>query len=333
MCKISVVVPVYKTENTVEKCVNSILSQTFSDFELLLINDGSSDNCDEICKRISETDCRIKYIKKENGGLSSVRNLGIDMAKGDFIFFCDSDDYVDAGCLEFMYKNAVGTLADIVICGYVMENGKSISYISADSCLLDYESINSHIIELKSKNIIDPAWNKLYRRDFLLKTGVKMPVGKFYEDSCFNLNLLRYRPIISVCSECFYHYVLHMGSITRRYNPEKIETIKDVARLLKSVTSGVDEFCDFYFIKMVYSSIIDMFLSCKRKEIIEKINAEISTDEFVLKAENASAGGMLNKIIIKSAGSGNANIVYLFCFGSYILKYKMQRLFMKVRKL
>ncbi|HAQ0795523.1 TPA: glycosyltransferase, partial [Enterococcus faecium] len=105
MCRISIIVPVYNVEKYLKKCVDSILGQTFTDFELLLIDDGSTDNSGSICDELAKTDNRIKVIHKENGGLSDARNIGIEVAKGDFIGFIDSDDYIDEDMYAFLYNN------------------------------------------------------------------------------------------------------------------------------------------------------------------------------------------------------------------------------------
>ena len=186
------------------------------------------------------------------------------------------------------------------------------------------------MVELKSKNLIDPAWNKLYRLAFLKQNGMQFPEGEIYEDTHFNLHLLERKPTISVNSRCFYHYVLHMGSITRRFNPEKLPTIKKRALLLKSATKGIDEYCDYYYIKSVFSSLIDMFLSCGKDEILSAVKSEVKEPYFKSAAANARFGGMGAKIVVFAAKSGPL-IAYLFCKASYILKYKMQKLFLKVR--
>lgn len=332
MCKISVVIPVYNSEDVVDRAISSILAQTFADFELLLINDGSTDRGGELCRAAAAHDGRIRYIEKENGGLASVRNRGMDEAQGEYICFIDSDDYLDPGALAFMLQKAEKTHVDIVLCGYMMENGGAVSQIAAASCLIGPDSIGKHIVELKSKNLIDTAWNKLYRADFLASCAVRFPEGEIFEDTDFNLRLLAYKPLIAVCSECFYHYILHMGSITRHYNPEKLETIKRRARLLKEVTDGVDDYCDYYFIKSVFSALIDLFMSFKREEIRQRIAAEIHTDEFRAAAQNAAAPGKRSQMIISAARSGSVRRVYRFCRLSYVLKYKMQKLFLRVRQ-
>ena len=331
MCSISVVVPVYNCEKTLEKCLDSILNQGFSDIELIIINDGTPDDSDAICQKYLKKNNTIKYIVQENKGLAAVRNRGIKEASGEFICFVDSDDYIDAGCLEFMHKKAISTGADIVLCGYIMENSGSRANIFAKDTLLNGTNINEGLIELKTKNLIDPAWNKLYRLDFLRKTGVLMPEGELYEDTSFNLQLLAFKPVIAVCSKCFYHYVLHMGSITRRYNTDKLDTLKKRARFLKQNTNGIEKFCDFYFLKCVFSSFIDMFFSLSRREIYKIISKEINKEEFRLASRNAQYKGKSALLIINVAKSGNTLFVYLFCRLSFILKYKMQRLFLKVR--
>lgn len=186
MCKISVVVPVYNCEKTLSKCLSSVLNQTFKDFELIIVNDGSPDNSEEICREFSEKDKRVKYIRRENGGLSSVRNLGLSMAQGEYLCFVDSDDYIDENALSFMYDRGEKDKSDIVLCGYYIENGKGVEKNNCEGAKLSKENINSRMVELKSKNLIDPAWNKLYRLSFLKKTGVQFPVGEYYEDTCFN---------------------------------------------------------------------------------------------------------------------------------------------------
>ncbi|MDU2552528.1 MAG: glycosyltransferase family 2 protein, partial [Staphylococcus epidermidis] len=115
MSEISIIVPVYNVENYLKKCVESILSQTFTDFELLLVDDGSTDSSGEMCDELKRLDERIKVIHKENGGLSSARNAGIDVAKGKYLTFVDSDDYIDTHMLEVLYKNMVHEDADLSI--------------------------------------------------------------------------------------------------------------------------------------------------------------------------------------------------------------------------
>lgn len=327
MCKISVVVPVYNCEKTLSKCLSSVLNQSFKDFELIVINDGSPDNSDSICQEFAQKDKRIKYIRRENGGLASVRNLGLSQARGEYLCFVDSDDYIDENALLYMYNIALKENCDIVLCGYFVENANVTQKVFSAIT----ENSPQRLIELKSKNLIDPAWNKLYKMSFIKGTDVSFPEGELYEDTYFNLKLLPFNPKIFVSQDCFYHYVLNMGSITRRYNSEKLALIKERARLLKSVTNGIERYCDFYFIKCVFSAFIDMFFSLSKREIKKNIDKEISSQEFKKAAENACFGGILSRFIINAAKSGNVSRIYNFCRMSFFLKYKMQKTFLRVK--
>ncbi len=328
--KISVIVPVYNGEKTVRRLIDSVLAQSLSDFELVLIDDGSVDKSGEICKAYAETDNRVRYIKKENGGPSSVRNLGIKEAKGEYLAFADSDDYMDDGALSFMYEKAKETAADMVICGCFIELGDVSRENYCQEMILEGE-YGEKIIPLKSKDLLDAPWNKLYNTEFLRKTGVIMPEGEIFEDTAFHLELLKYSPKIAVYSECFYHYVQNLGSITKKYNPEKLRLLKKRALQLKNVTKGIESYCDFYYIKSVFSSFIDMFLSCENKEIKALIKKEISEQDFIDAAKNAYFEGRYNGIIIKVAKSGNYKKIYGFCKLCFILKYKARKLFLRVR--
>ena len=117
MMVISVIVPVYNVEKYLTNCVNSIIKQTYEELEIILINDGSSDNSGIICDDFSKKDNRIKVIHKENGGLSDARNVGIDIATGELITFIDSDDYISKNMLEKLYNALIGTMSDIAVCG------------------------------------------------------------------------------------------------------------------------------------------------------------------------------------------------------------------------
>lgn len=127
--KISVIVPVYKVENFLDRCVESIVGQTYENLEIILVDDGSPDNCPSMCDKWAEKDRRIKVIHKENGGVSSARNAALDIVSGDYIGFVDSDDWIDPGMYEFLYENSQKYDADISYCGtfYNYEDGTQVA--------------------------------------------------------------------------------------------------------------------------------------------------------------------------------------------------------------
>ncbi len=331
MDKISIIISEYNSEKTISRCLDSLINQTYKDIEIIVVNDGSTDNSYAVTESYAKKDGRIILFNNSNHGPSFSRNFGINKATGKYIAFVDSDDYLDKDAIEFMYNSAQKSKADILLCGYFKETGDSTFKITADSGIFSGKEINSRLVELKSKDIIDPLWNKLYRSDFLRETGVLMPENELYEDTDFNLRLLSHNPVIEICDRCFYHYVLHLGSITRRFNPEKLDLIKKRARLLKEVSSGLDSYCDFYFIKCIFSSVIDSFFSCSKNEILSVIKKEIAEEEFDKKSKNADFSGISSKIIIFIARTKNSYLIYTFCKLCFYFKYKFQKLFMKVR--
>lgn len=188
MPKISVIVPVYNVEKYLNKCVDSILNQTFEDFELILVDDGSPDNCGNICDEYAQKDNRVKVIHKKNGGLSDARNAGIDCAIGEWLSFIDSDDWVENNFLEILYSNAVKYQAEIVIVNLhkVFDEKCEHAIPVNEICCNGIESLN-YLYGTQSV-YMNVAWNKLYKKS--LFDNVRYPVGKFHEDGFTTYKLL-----------------------------------------------------------------------------------------------------------------------------------------------
>lgn len=187
---ISVIVPVYNVEKYVGKCVESILNQTYQDFELILVNDGSTDHSYEICYQYREKDPRIKIINKKNGGLSDARNVGIDESIGEYITFIDSDDYISRFMLEILYNALVKYRADIAICSFlrVFENERPLDQKACEKemKLLDSEDCYEAIYSINGDEFT-VAWGKLYNRK--LFDTIRYPYGKLHEDEFITYKL------------------------------------------------------------------------------------------------------------------------------------------------
>ena len=185
--EISVIVPVYKVEKYLNACINSILAQTFAQFELILVDDGSPDGCPALCDAAALRDDRVRVIHQQNKGLSAARNAGMKIARGNWVAFVDSDDRVMPGYLERMYAAAQKTDPDLVVCDYLCidENGA----VKAQSeKLVRAEQLGRE--DLIRKMCLTPfavAWTKLYRREILEK--MQFPEGKLYEDAMFAAKL------------------------------------------------------------------------------------------------------------------------------------------------
>lgn len=218
---ISIIVPVYKVEQYLVKCIDSILDQSLSDFELILINDGSPDNCGHICDTYAQKDKRIKVVHKENGGLSDARNVGIDLAQGKYIGFVDSDDYIEKDMYEVLLKNLEDNDADISICGYYdcYQNKK------VKSNLDEFRIMNTEEAIEYLKYMLPVAWNKLYKKEVF--ENVRYPVGKLNEDTFIIMDLLIASNKIVLTGEPKYNYVRRGSSITKNsFNSKHLDVIE-----------------------------------------------------------------------------------------------------------
>ena len=218
---VSIIIPVYNVEPYLPRCVESILAQTYTDWELILVDDGSPDRCPEMCDAYAASDKRIKVIHKVNGGLSDARNHGLDAATGDYILFVDSDDYIHPHMLQTMTRLAKEKDADIVQCSYI--RGASNSFPTIEEKALYHLFDNKTIFSSTKQHTILCA--KLYRR--ILWDGLRMPIGKVHEDD-FTTWKLYYRSQRTVTTDTPYYYYYKnprgiMASEARRFNPVLVE--------------------------------------------------------------------------------------------------------------
>ena len=200
---VSVIVPVYKAENYLCRCVDSLLSQTFGDYEILLIDDGSPDFSGELCDQYAEKDHRVRAFHKTNGGVSSARQFGLDHARGEYVIHADPDDWMEPDMLDALYKKAKNEDADMVICDFYEEcNGKQ-KYIKQQPLRMNHESVLGELFH----NLHSSCWNKLIKRESIVKYAVSFPEGvDLCEDLVFMVRLLRNQVAIAYLPIAFYHY-------------------------------------------------------------------------------------------------------------------------------
>ncbi len=214
MPKISVIVPIYNVESYLAKCLNSLVHQTMENIEIVLINDGSTDLSENIAKKYIKKHKNIKYYKKENGGQSSARNMGLKYANGEYIAFVDSDDYIELNMFEIMYEYALKNNLDIVMCGikYVYDNyEEKVSLFNETRLITNKEYITS-----------SPApWNKIYRRELLKNANYEFPKGIIYEDLSLTPRLGIYTEKIGYVNNYLYNYIQRNNSTMNieAYNP------------------------------------------------------------------------------------------------------------------
>ena len=210
--KISVIVPVYNVEQYLERCVDSIINQTYTNLEIILVNDGSTDSSGKLCDELAKKDKRIRVIHKENGGLSDARNRGVDEAESDLVGFIDSDDYIDRDMYEILLKNLNNTDADLSMCALydVYNNTPEAQVTNKETWELSSEQAIKMVMEAKILSVT--AVNKLYRKS--LFSDLKFEVGKIAEDAFIMIKLLDKCEKIVATNEKKYYYVHRENSIT-----------------------------------------------------------------------------------------------------------------------
>lgn len=213
---VSIIVPVYKVEKYLEKCIESILAQTYKNIELILVDDGSPDNCPSICDRYAGKDSRVIVIHKQNGGLSDARNIGLNIARGDFISFIDSDDFVSPDFCELLLRAIIRDNADMAVCNYLRtdENYNLIQEKNVDlpfknECISPEKFMQGYFGKHGWYYVV--VWNKIYKR--ALFDNLRFPYGKQHEDEFLIHHLMAQCNKISCIRDALYYYVQRNESI------------------------------------------------------------------------------------------------------------------------
>ncbi len=241
---ISVIVPVYNVEKYLKKCVESIQNQTYKNLEIILVDDGSPDNCPQICDKLAEMDDRIWTVHRVNGGQSAARNSGLSVAKGEWIAFVDSDDYIDNDMYEKLYQAVEDDQADLAVCGarIVNEVGDLLSPCKGDGevkCYVGNEGYEQLIPTLNNS-----AWNKLFKKELIGE--LLFPVGCVHgEDFIFLLEYLRNVKKIVIVDKEKYNYVQRQGSITNSgFSKRKLDEICSKDRIFEIISEYYPKFTE-----------------------------------------------------------------------------------------
>lgn len=252
--KVSVIVPVYKAEKYLRKCVDSLLAQTLADIEILLIDDGSPDSSGTICDEYAASDPRVRVFHKENGGVSSARQMGSDNAQGEYVIHADPDDWVESTMLEELYNKAIEERADMVICDYYKNAGSRQIYVRQRPKALGGNGLIRELFQ----QLHGSCWNKLVRRVCYSENNVRFPEGISYrEDLIFNIRLLKHTKRVSYLPQAFYHYVqfLNENSLCKNRSFSEEDTVnrmileelpRDIAVDVSTVFVCVAAFRDFH---------------------------------------------------------------------------------------
>lgn len=261
---ISVIVPIYNVEEYLNRCVESIVNQTYRNLEIILVDDGSPDNCPKMCDDWAGKDNRIKVIHKENGGLSDARNAGMKIATGEYISFIDSDDWIDTETFSLVMEKIIATKAQI--------GAFNIISVDSDSCTPnlsdEYELLNS---EQAIENTIDDtgvktvAWNKVYHK--IVLQGLNFPKGKLHEDEFFTFRALdKAEETVYLHRQCYY-YFQRPTSIMGQYNVRHLDMLDGVKERMEFVKDSYP--CIYRKAKLSFSMccLFQYEALCKHKEV------------------------------------------------------------------
>ena len=251
---ISVIVPIYKVEDYLDRCVDSIVNQTYRNLEIILVDDGSPDKCPKMCDKWAEKDNRIRVIHKENGGLSDARNAGMRVATGDYISFIDSDDYISLDFYETLYNVALTQNADIVECSVVScyEDGRVDAY-EDDSLILSFNTEDALSGLIAENPFHQHVWNKLYKAGHV--RNITYAVGKLNEDEFWTYQVFGRAKKVSKINKTMYYYFQRSSSIMgKSYNIRRLDALEGKANRQKYIEER--------FPSLALQAKIDMYGSC-----------------------------------------------------------------------
>ena len=292
MPKVSVIVPIYNVEKYLEKCINSLLSQTLEDIQIILVNDGSKDNSGNIAKEYEKNNKdRVIYVEKENGGLSDARNYGLKYATGDFIAFLDSDDYIEKNAYEEMYNKAIEENADYVECDFIWEFPNKIR--------VDKQYPYKNKKEMLSFVRV-VAWNKLIKRQLIIDNNLEFPKGLRYEDVEFTYKLIPFINKFAYVDKPFIHYVQREGSIANVQNERTAE-----------IFTVLDNVIEFYKKNNIYEKYRDeleynyaRYLLCSSLKRMCKIKDKTIREKLLTERLNLNFPNWKENVILKTVNIG-----------------------------
>lgn len=286
MPKLSIIVPVYKVERYIERCISSLRNQTLTDIEIILVDDGSPDLCPQLCDEYAQKDSRIKVIHKANAGLGYARNSGLEIATGEYVAFVDSDDYADVQMYDKLYVAACREHADAVFCGFSTENreegwiksnevDKNKVWRQDDIRTFMLDMIASAPHERKERKFQMSVWHAIYKRTVITENNIKFPserdVGS--EDLPFQVDFLKKSNVVSYIKGWYYFYCFNNTSLTKTFKKSKFQCYKNLRNLLISKINDQDSML----------RINRLFIGYSRSYIRNLLNSNTSNKKDILR--------------------------------------------------
>lgn len=275
---VSIIVPVFRVEEYLKRCIESMINQTYKNIEIILVDDGSDDNCPKICDEYSKKDQRITVIHKQNGGLSDARNFGIKKSKGEYITFVDSDDTIEPDYIECLLNTLIKNNADISICGYMVkyDNGKNIPNANGKKLVLNSKETLENMLYQEDFNVA--SWAKLYKRNLFDK--IEFPVGKIHEDAFTTYKLVLKSKTIACDLKPLYNYMIRSNSIlTGKFSEKKLLVVDAYDEMEEVLLKKYEDLKDAAIRGKVYARIscLRQMINCKPRlvDLEKKFRKEI----------------------------------------------------------
>lgn len=345
--KVSVIMPVYKVEEFVAKTIESVLNQSLKEIEFFAIDDGSPDNSGQICDEYAKKDKRLMVIHKENGGAPEARNVAIEKAKGKYLYFIDSDDWIEPDYLEKMYDIAESHDADCVVTGFYMEyyqKGKYVTYsTNCNDVVYSKDEFRMNAHKYLNNSLLSLPWNKLYRSERIIKENIRFPKTK-WDDHHFNMEFFMNNEVVVMSSMKKYHwYRSRKGSETminysdpNMFNKRKEHFlhILNLYKHWKVKNQDIIDSINCYFIGRVIQCIQELVdnKKIKHKEKKKRI-VEILNDELTISALNSSKK-LSKKFRIIAFFMKRKSVVMCMIFGKMISSVRklFPSLFIKIKE-
>ncbi|MFC7322727.1 glycosyltransferase family 2 protein [Halobacillus campisalis] len=318
---ISIIVPVYNVEPYLRKCLNSILAQTFTDFEVIVVNDGSTDGSGEICDEFSKNDIRVKVIHEKFKGVSSARNTGVRFAQGEYIGFVDSDDRVEKEMYKKLYRLCIDSECDISICRLGREiDGKLMYPIQKGGYIVELSNEEAMKELFKGELYRFSLCNKLFKRD--LFEGVNFPEGRIHEDMATTYKLFEKAKRISFIDYSGYIYVKRQNSIlTKKYNSNRLDSFKGWEEIINFMKERYPQLSNEYLSSFVYWTVDNSFL------VLNQVDKKRERNEYLNIIQNYAKPHCKNILLYCALPMKYKYLFLLISFfpGFLNLQYKLKR--------
>jgi glycosyltransferase involved in cell wall biosynthesis len=314
--KLSVIIPVYNSESRLNVALNSLFQQTFRDFEVILVDDGSTDKSSVICQDYAQKDSRFRVINQKNGGVSKARNRGIEVAQGEFIYFMDSDDTIEPHTFIEIFENTTLASIDLIIFGmkfeyFKKERLKSVKEFRHEELLIGISEVKQSFLSLYQSNYLSSACNKIIKRSLITRHHLQFDSEMaILEDFSFTLDLLNVASKILILSSPFYNYYNNLAesNLNRRPNLDYIKNFDNLSRKLVKFADSYD--FDELMIGSVYTLVFRFYLIPIERLIVVKdsIKSCFLFIEHIF--ENEYMNVAINKAIIKQRYLGIVRLLF-----------------------